>query len=411
VVTTPRPQLTAVTEGSRVTPLELFFDLVFVYAITQVVTLMADNESAQGVLRGMLVLVLLWWCWSSFAWLGNTVRADEGTARFGLFAVMAVMFVMSLTIPEAFDDLPGGLHGPLVVVGCYVAVRVLHLVLYWFASENDAALRRQVTRVSVVMLSGATVLVIAAFTHGWAQTGLWALALVVDLGGTLALGSAGWRVSSAAHWAERHGLIIILALGESIVSIGVGVVELPISWPTIVASFCGIAIACALWWAYFDTVALAAEHVLSRSRGDHRSVLAVHGFTYLHLPLVAGIILLALGLKKVLTYVGDTEHHTLADGLHGVGLFALYGGVVLYLLGHSGFGIRMFGTVKPHRLAAAAIIVLLIPVADRIPALAALGLLTAVLAVLTVVETIRYAELRYQLRHHTLTEQDELPSH
>jgi len=399
VVTTRRPSLTAVTEGSRVTSLELFFDLVFVYAITQVVALMAREDSAQSVLNGMLALVMLWWCWSAYAWLGNTVRADEGAARFGLFVVMGVMFVAALTIPEAFDDLPGGLRGPLVLVGCYAAVRSLHLALYWFASAGDAGLRRQIRAMVVVMSCGVAVLAVAAFTDGWAQTGLWALALGIELTATLAVGTSGWRLNSAAHWAERHGLVIIIALGESIVSIGVGVTALPISWPIIGASGLGIAIAAALWWAYFDAVALAAERVLARARGDHRVALATHGFTYLHLPLVAGILLMALGFKKVLAYVGDTEHHTLTDALHGVPLYALYGGVALYLLGHTGFGLRVLGSLKPYRLGVAALILLLIPVAAHVPATAALALLAAVLCGLVSYETYTYAEARAELRN------------
>lgn len=389
-------------EGSKVPPIELFFDLVFVYAITQVVQLMADNESAQGLVRGLLVLGLLWWCWSSFAWLGNTVYLDEGVPRFALFAVMATMFVISLAIPEAFDDLPGGLSGPLLFASCYLIVRLIHLGVYWFASSGDAGLRRQVSRSLVVMFVATTPLFIAPFTDGWFQTGLWALVLLIDWSATLALGTSGWRVNSASHWAERHGLVVILALGESVVSLGVGVIDQPISWAIVVASASGIGVAVALWWTYFDMVALGAERVLSRARGDHRSSLAVHGYTYLHFPLIAGIIMLAFGLKKVLSYVGDSEHHSLTDPLHGVGLFALFGGVVLYLVGHVAFGRRALGVLKVYRLAAAGLLVVLGGAAWFVPALAALVMLTAVGLALITVETFRHAEARAELRasHH-----------
>jgi low temperature requirement protein LtrA len=166
------------------------------------------------------------------------------------------------------------------------------------------------------------------------------------------------------------------------------VADLPISWPIIVASACGFAVAAALWWAYFDATAPAAEHLLVRADGAERAALARDGYTYLHLPMVAGIILLSLGLKKVLEYVGDTEHHALSDPLHGVGLYALYGGVILYLLGHFGFKLRIMRHVVWTRLGATILLVLLLPIADRVPALAALGMLAAVCGALIAVELL-----------------------
>jgi len=390
------------TEGARVTPLELFFDLVFVFALTQVTELMVGDgdPTVTGVLRGLLVVAVLWWCWCCFAWLGNTVRADEGFTRLALYAVMAIMFVVALTIPEAFDDLPGGLSGPLVFAACYLAVRLLHLAIYWQAATGDVPLRRQLVRSTLVpLLAGATPFFIAAFIddRGW-RTALWALALLLDYGLVMLGGVQGWRIRSAVHWAERHGLIIIVALGESFVSIGVGVARLPISWPIVIASACGFAIAAALWWAYFDTTALAGEHALARIDGPARAALARDGYTYLHLPMVAGIILLSMGLKKVLEYVGDTDHHQLSDPLHGVGLYALYGGVILYLLGHLCFKLRIMRAVVWTRLGAMVLLAALLPLADRVPALAALGMLAAVCVGLIAVEVVAYADDRREAR-------------
>ncbi|MFF5172124.1 low temperature requirement protein A [Micromonospora sp. NPDC000089] len=402
------------TEGATVTPLELFFDLVFVYALTQVTALMAANLTWWGMLHGLLVLALLWWCWCCYAWLGNTVRADEGAVRAALFAVMATMFVVALTIPEAFDDLPGGLSGPVVFASGYLVVRVLHLVLYWYAARGDVGLRRQLLRVSLPMLAGATLLFTAALlpqrltdtSHGQdtLRTLLWVLALAIDYGGVMAIGARGWRIFSAAHWTERHGLIIIVALGESLVSIGVGVTALPISWPIIVASFLGVAVAAALWWAYFDVVAIAAERVLHRAQGAARAALGRDSYTYLHLPMVAGIVLLALGLKKVLAYVGDGTHHRLTDPLHGLGLLALYGGVIVYLLGHLGFRLRNMRSVNWPRAVATGLLVLLVPVADHLPALAALGLLAAVCVAMIAVEVLVFGDARRRLRDSFLEE-------
>jgi low temperature requirement protein LtrA len=394
--------MTTLTEGATVSPLELFFDLVFVFAITQVVLLMAHGSDGQPtlyVVRGLLVLAILWWCWCCYAWLGNTVRADDGAARLALFVVMGIMFVVALTIPEAFDDMQGGVGGPLVFAACYLLVRTIHLILYWIAAAGDEGLRTRLLKNCIPMLGGAIILAVAAFTEGWVQVLLWGLALAFDYTCVLLLGLSGWRINSAKHWTERHGLVIIIALGESIMSIGVGVAEKPISWPVILGAALGIIVAAAMWWAYFDTMALAAEHAMARARGQHRVEMAAHGYTYLHLPLVAGIVLVALGMKKVLTYVADPAEYGVGEHLHAMDLFALVGGVVLYLLGHAAFGWRTLHTVKVQRLIAAGALLLLAPVAARVPALAALGIVALVLVLTFVYETIRYAEAREAVRH------------
>jgi low temperature requirement protein LtrA len=399
-----RRRAEVMTEGSRVTPLELFFDLVFVYAFTQVTAIMGGNLTAHGLVRGLLVLAVLWWSWSGFAWLGTTLRADEGVVRAVMFAVMMAMFVAALTIPEAFTDAAGGLRGPVVFAACYLVVRILHLVVYWLGArywvgQGGRALQRQVVRISVPMLIGATTLFGAAFASGLMQTLLWALALVVDYGGVMSAGTQGWLVPSPEHFAERHGLIIIIALGESVVSIGVGVATLPISWAIVVASCLGIAVAGALWWLYFDVVAIAAERRFASSTGAARIGIARDSYTFLHLPMVAGIILVSLGLKKVLGYAGDPQAHDLSDPLTGVGLYALYGGVVLYLLAHLGFRLRNMGSVNLPRLVTIPVLVGLVPVAAQVPALVALAMLAAVCVGLVLTELFLYAEARHRLRH------------
>ena len=247
------------------------------------------------------------------------------------------------------------------------------------------------------MGAGATMLFLAALLPqalfddpteiNAARTGLWILALAVDYGGIMILGAEGWQVFSAAHWAERHGLIVIIALGESIVSIGVGVAFLPISWPIIVASVLGIAIAASLWWAYFDVLAIGVERALHRLTGTARASLAIHAYTYLHLPLIAGIIFTSLGMKKVMEYVGDTDHHSLSDPLKGVALYALYGGVMAYFLGEVGIKRRALGTISWIRLGAVVLLGVLIPVVAHVPALAAFAILAAVCVTVVAVET------------------------
>ncbi|OJF11008.1 low temperature requirement protein LtrA [Couchioplanes caeruleus] len=386
-------------EAGSVTTLELFFDLVFVFALTQVTATMADDLTSYGLLRGLLVIALLWWSWTAYAWLANLVRADEGVARVGMFAAMAAMFVLALCIPEAFDDAPGGLSGPVVVAVCYFVFRALHLLLFYAWSADDPGLRAQLLRFTPAMLAGTALLLAAAGADGAAQTWLWVAALVADYVGTYLGGAHGWRVRSPGHFAERHGLIVIVALGESIVAIGVGVAELPISWPIVAASILGLALAGALWWAYFDVSALVAEHALAAAGEQRRAGLARDAYSFLHLPLVAGIVLLALGLKKVLQYVGDTGHHSLSDPLKGAALAALVGGVVLYLLAHVAFQLRTTGRLNPARLTVALLLVPLAWLGGALPALATLALLTAIVIALVTFESLRYASDRDRARH------------
>jgi low temperature requirement protein LtrA len=400
----PRVRMQATTEQSSVTPLELFFDLVFVFALTQVTQFMShavdEGDSAQGLLRGVLIFGLLWWSWVAYAWLGNVVRADEGGLRLVLMVAMAAMFVLALSIPEAFDDLPGGLPGPVIVAVCYFLFRLMHLVLYWIIARDDPALRRQLVRFTPSMLGGTGLLLVASQVDGTAQTALWAAALLADYGGTFLGGAEGWRLRSASHFAERHGLILIVALGESIVAIGVGVAALPISWPIVAGSVLGLALASALWWVYFDTSALQGEHALATEPEATRARLARDAYSFWHLPLVGSIVFVALGMKKVLEYVGGDDGHDLGDALHGAGLYALYIGVVVYLLGHVGFKWRTTHHLAVPRLAAAVLLVLLAPLAEQFPAMAALALVTAVVVGLIAFESVRYAEHRDQVRHH-----------
>src|SRR5262245_66044503 len=170
---THHPRLLSVSEEARVTPIELFFDLVFVFAITQVTALMAHDLTPRGVLHGLLVLALRWWCWVGYAWLGNVVRGDEGIGRVAMFGAMAAMFVLALSVPEAFHDLPGGLDGPVVLALAYLAVRLLHLVIFLLASADDPGLRRQVWRFSPSVVGSTTLLLVASQVEGTAETLVW----------------------------------------------------------------------------------------------------------------------------------------------------------------------------------------------------------------------------------------------
>ncbi|CAN5809303.1 low temperature requirement protein A [soil metagenome] len=396
------PRIQSVSEEARVTPIELFFDLVFVFSLTQVTALMADDLTARGMVRGLLVLTLLWWCWVGYAWLGNVVQADEGVGRITMFGAMAAILVMALTVPEAFaDNDAGGLNGPVVFAFAYLTVRLLHLTIFWLAAgaNHDYALRGQLLRFAPSVLGSTALLLVASNLEGRVQTLVWVAVVIVDLGGTILAGASGWRLNSAGHFAERHGLILIVALGESIVAIGVGVSQEPISWPVITASVLGLTVAGCIWWAYFDVVALVAERVLRRAEGEERARLARDSYSYLHLPMIAGVILLALGMKKVLVAVADTVHYELSDALDVLPLVAMFGGTALYLLAHVAFRYRNVHSVNVQRAVVAAMLPALIPIATQLAALAALGMLTIVLVALIAFEATRFSEVRDRVRH------------
>ncbi|WP_162908116.1 low temperature requirement protein A [Allorhizocola rhizosphaerae] len=387
--------IVTLAEGAKVTPAELFLDLVFVYGFTQVTGFMAADLSWTGMVRGMAILGLLWWMWTGFAWLGNIVQADEGPVRMVLFAVVAIVFVVDVTIPEAFVDIPGGLWGPWVFAIGYMLVQLTHHFFMLYTARRLPRIRRNTLMLLVPTLTATALLLVAGANTDPAdqtvQTILWVAALAVIFGGIYAIRAEGWQLSAASHFAERHGLIVIVALGETIVAIGVGVSRLPISWEIVVAAVLAAAALAALWWAYFDAAVIAAEHALHRLSDDERPRVARDAYTFIHFPMIAGIILLALGLEKVFQH--------LADPLSFKGVFALYGGAILFLVAHTAFKLRatrLFHWVRPL---ASVLLLALIPLAIKMSALFALLTLSTVLVALIAYESVRYAELRDRIRH------------
>ncbi|WP_137992331.1 low temperature requirement protein A [Streptomyces vilmorinianum] len=373
-----RARMVAATDDHRVTPAELFFDLVFVYAITQVTALMAAGPSPMRVVGAMTVLALLWWCWCCFAWLGNVVRADSGALFAVVVTVMAVVLIVSLAVPDVFADAPGGLSAPLVFVLCYGAVRVLHLVSYWLSSQDDPVLRATLRRTALLSVAPPLVLLLIGSAYsGKTQLLLWLGAVAIDYGGIYVTGGSGWRVNSPGHFSERHGLIVIIALGESIVAMGVGVSGLPLTYAVLGATAAGLLLAAALWALYFRQLGGAAEHRLAGLEGDERTRFARDTYTFLHLPLVAGVVLCALGMKKILHQVADTGHYGLAEPLHGVVAWSLTGGVGVFLLGGAAIVLRATGR-RPTVLAVGGVCALASgALVGHVPALVALVALAA----------------------------------
>jgi low temperature requirement protein LtrA len=376
-------------QTERVTALELFFDLVFVLAITQCTALMAAEPTWTGLGKGVLVLGVLWWSWVGYAWLTSVVDPEEGAVRLVIFGAMAALLVVALCVPGAFG-------GSALLFACaYGVVRAAHIALFLLASRDDPELRRSVLGLAGGSALGVGLLVAASFADGWLQGALWVLALLLDMGEPFLFGAQGWKLAPS-HFVERHGLILIIALGESIVAIGVGV-QAGVDAGVVVAATLGIAVAAALWWLYFDVVALVAErHLLRATVGREQNEIARDSYSYLHFPMVGGVVLLALGLKKTL---GSVE-----DSLDLVPAAAMLGGTAIYLLAHVAFRLRNVHTLNKHRLACAILLVALLPAAVELPALATLAILCAALTALIGYESVRFAGSRDRVRHEIASE-------
>jgi low temperature requirement protein LtrA len=369
--------------GQRVTSLELFFDLVLVFAFTQVTSFLSHSPTWGGLLRGMLLLGALWWAWSAYAWLTNTLDPEEDTVRLAMFAAIAAMLVVSLAAPGAFgsDGVTFGI--------AYFVVRGLHLLLYAIAGRGDRDLFGAVVRIVPAATLAPALLVIAGFLHGSAQLAVWGAALAIDYLGVLLGHMRGWRVSPE-HFVERFGLIIIIALGESIVAIGVGAAGLGLDAGEIGAALLGITVAACLWWSYFDWVVYISQAKLAEATGVRRATFARDAYSYLHLPMVGGIVLFAFGLKATLADVGGS--------LGSVPALGLCGGVALYLLAHVALRLRTDGSLGRGRPVATVLLFGLLPVATHVPALLALGLVAVVCASLIVYEALRHRTARAWIR-------------
>lgn len=365
-------------------PLELFFDLVFVLALTQCTALMVHHPTWEGIAQGILVLALLWWTWTGYAWLTSVVDPEEGSVRLALVAAMAALLIAALAIPHAFGEYA------VQFVVAYSIVRFAHIGLFLLASRDDPGLRRSTSGLAAGASIGIVLLLVGALIGGTAQFVLWFAAAALDIGEPFFFGAEGWRLEPS-HFAERHGLIVIVALGESIVALGVGS-DIGLTMGVTVGAVLGVALVFELWWIYFDIVAIAnVRRLVGATEGRERNELARDAYSYLHFLLVTGIVLAALGLHDVLAHP--------ADELKLVPAFALYGGVAVYLLGHVALRLRGARTLNRQRLVLALALFALIPVAMAVPADWSLAIVVALLAAMITYETRGYGEGRSEVRH------------
>lgn len=367
-------------DEQEVEPLELFFDLVFVFSIIQVTNFLANHPTWLGMIQAVVLLAVLWRAWVPYSWLPGTVYTEhQERVQLLTVASMAAILVATLAIPNAFGD------DKVLFAVAYLVLRVLYVVLALLVT--DLRTQYSIPMLALVFLGGPVLLVVASLLVELAQVGLLVVALAIDYGAPQ-LRNASAFDTNLEHFVERYRLIIIIALGELLISIGAGTVGTKLNGGVILAAVLGIGVVAALWWVYFDYVALAGERHLAGESGDERTVQARHSYSYLHLPMLVGLVFTAFGLKEVLSRVWTP--------LGELSAVALYGGAGFFLLGHNAFRLRNIGSISITQLAATGIAYVLIPVAIHVPALVALAGLVVLLVGLVTFQG-RHSQIRTDL--------------
>ncbi len=369
-------------EDQRASSLELFYDLVFVFAITQVSHVLLRDLTWQGVWHAALALMVVWWAWNYTTWVTNELDPDAVAVRLLLLAIMLASLLMAVAIPDAFGD------RALLFAGSYVAIQVgRHLFLTFVVADAGTIERTRSGHILAWFVAAGLLWLVGGFAGGSARTVLWLAALAIDYVAPLAvywlpgrerLTGDTWEVETS-HFAERFQLFIIIALGETIVITGATTADLPLDLARGVAFVLAFLSTASLWWLYFTYVAAIAERRLELADED-RTSLARDGYTYLHVVLVAGIIVSAVGDELVIAHPTDT--------LPAEEVAALVAGPALYLLGHALFRLRMAGTVSWKRLTGAAACLLVGALGSFLPALALGTLLVAILVAVIVSEHV-----------------------
>jgi low temperature requirement protein LtrA len=373
---------------------EIFFDLVFIFALTRVIAFMGRPPTALSMVRGLILLLLLWLSWTIYAWLSNRVRADAGLIRAGILFGMLAIFVTALVIPGTWRAHRGFASAPVVLTLAYIALRIVHFVLYVYATVGSRQSRRTLRIFAIASAIGWVPLILGAAFGGTVQTVLWASAFAVEFGGAaLASAISGWQLRSPAHFAERHGLVLMIALGESLIAAGARARPTFVHGPELVAAILGFVATVCLWWLYFDDAAVGAAKALERAAGTRRNRAASGGYSEAHFPMIGGIIYFALGSEQVLAHVARQPQQGAFDTpLDWPSTVALYGGVALFLGGRAAFLAVTVRSVPLPQVAAAWVALALLPAGRFLPALAALGVLVAFLVAQICWERLRQGE-------------------
>jgi low temperature requirement protein LtrA len=320
------------------TNLELFLDLVFVFAVTQIASLISRHPSGTGTAKGLLMAVLVWWQWSQFAWTGTAVDLQrEARTRVMVLCLIPVTLIMTISIPEAF-------HGDGVWFGgAYLGVQLLMIITLGMYSMADEALRRGFFRYASIAVFAPALVFVGAFAHGNTRVLVWTAAALLNFVGAVRAGGGDW-VIDPVHFAERHALFVIIALGEVLVTAGASATETGLRPHIAIAIFAAVAVACTIWWTYFAYIPEAGERALRNAQGLARGQLARDLFTFGHFPLVFGIILYAVVVKHL---VPAPEGHLSVDDrwLLALSFASFVGGLVAVQW-------RVVRRVAPERLIA-----------------------------------------------------------
>ncbi|GAA2717562.1 low temperature requirement protein A [Micromonospora olivasterospora] len=396
-----------VAPGARVDRFEVFFDLVFVFSFFIITRATATQLSGRSLLHGMLVLAVLWWAWMIHSVVATRVRLGEGFVPVLMVVAMAALFCFALGLPQAFGSPHGGAAGPITVAVSYVVLRAVHLLLYLHVTRDTPDELRQLIRFTPELVISTILLMTAALLPGRIQDpsvaalvrdGLWVAVVLVQYASGLLIGTGGWKVRSAEHWTERYDFILIIALGESIISVGVGsnLIGQPPTWPAVLSAALSIFFTAALWWAHFDVVGPAARIALHAAQGAPRVAMARDAYAYLFLPMIAGIILFALGAEGLVQDIANPLEPFYGKAQDtDVALF--FGGVICYLIGNMLFQLRTLRTLSWSRVGAVLALAAGIPLGPHLPGLAALGLLTVICVGLVTVEVLTMGAARQAL--------------
>ncbi|MEU8301231.1 low temperature requirement protein A [Micromonospora sp. NPDC048909] len=410
-----------IAPGTRADKFELFFDLVFVVSFFIITRATAANVTPRELLHALLVLAVLWWCWVVHSVVASRVRLGEGFVPVAMVLGMAALFTFALALPQAFEDPQHGGAGPMLVAASYVAIRLVHLLLYLHAVRGKANSRRKMLQFLPEMAITTVLLIVAAVLPqhlddpglaALVRDGLWVAVVVIQYGSGLLAGTWGWELPSAEHWTERYDLILIIALGESVISVGVGgnLLGKPVTWQAIPAAMLGIIFTAALWWAHFDFVGPAARIALHAARDGPRVAMARDAYAYLYLPMIAGVILFAIGAEELIRVITDPAGGV-GEPAHGPAVPMLFGGVMLYLAADLAFQLRTLRTVTWTRIGVLVVLAVALPIGGELPALAALALLTAICVALVTIEAVVFADSRRALRAVILEEKTAHEAH
>ncbi|MER7456450.1 low temperature requirement protein A [Micromonospora sp. NPDC126480] len=411
----------AIAPGARVDKFEVFFDLVFVFSFFIITRATAAHITGRTLLHALLVLAVLWWAWVIHSVVATRVRLGVGFVPVLMVVGMAALFCFALALPQAFGDPREGAAGPAVVALSYIVIRAVHFLLFWHVTHDSPDERRQLYRFAPEVVFSTALLIAAAMVPSvindpgaatMARDGLWLTVVLLQYTTGILVGTWGWGVTSAEHWTERYDLILIIALGESVISVGVGsnLLGQPPTWPAVAAAVLGIVFTAALWWAHYDMIGPAARIALHAAKDGPRVAMARDAYAYLYLPMIAGIILFALGAEEIVHEIADPKI-PITDPAHGPAVPLLFGGVICYLASNMLFQLRTLHTLSWTRVGAVLALAASIPVAAHLPGLAALTLLTAICVGLVATEVVVYAEARDALNEAVLAERTTHEAH